>query len=86
MACASLPSFLRISSVPPSMLRPLVVAAELHIAAVVLEEVIEVVGLHDHVVELQEAQAPFPSAACSTRARSILLTQKHAPTSRSSSI
>ena len=38
---------------------PLVVAAELHIAAVVLEEVIEVVGLHDHVVELKEAQALF---------------------------
>ena len=38
---------------------PLVVAAELHIAAVVLEEVIEVVGLHDHVVELKEAQTLF---------------------------
>ena len=37
--------------------RPLVVAAELHVAAVALEEVVEVVGLHDHVVELQEAEA-----------------------------
>ena len=36
---------------------PLVVAAELHVAAVVLEQVVEVVGLHGHVVELQEAQA-----------------------------
>ena len=36
---------------------PLVVAAELHIAAVVLEQVVEVVGLHNHVVELQEGQA-----------------------------
>ena len=35
---------------------PLVVAAELHIAAVVLEEVVEVVGLHDHVVELKEGK------------------------------
>ena len=35
---------------------PLVVAAELHIAAVMLEHVVEVVALHDHVVELQEAQ------------------------------
>jgi len=31
---------------------PLVVAAELHIAAVVLEHIVEVVALHDHVVEL----------------------------------
>ena len=38
---------------------PLVVAAELHIAAVVLEQVVEVVGLHRHVVELEEAQALF---------------------------
>ena len=36
---------------------PLVVAAELHVAAVMLEQVVEVVGLHGHVVELQEAQA-----------------------------
>ena len=36
---------------------PLVVAAELHIAAVVLEHIVEIVALHDHVVELQEAQA-----------------------------
>ena len=36
---------------------PLVIAAELHVAAVVLEEVVEVVRLHDHVVELQEAEA-----------------------------
>ena len=35
---------------------PLIVAAELHIAAVVLEQVVEVVGLHDHVVELQEGE------------------------------
>ena len=40
-------------------IRPLVVAAELHVAAVVLEQMIEVVGLHDHVVELQEGQALF---------------------------
>ena len=36
---------------------PLVVAAELHVAAVVLEHVVEVIALHDHVVELQEAEA-----------------------------
>ena len=35
---------------------PLVVAAELHIAAVVLEHIVEVIALHDHIVELQEAQ------------------------------
>ena len=36
---------------------PLVVAAELHGAAVVLEEVVEVVGLHDHVVEFKEGKS-----------------------------
>ena len=36
---------------------PLIVAAELHVAVVGLEEVVEIVGLHDHVVELQEAEA-----------------------------
>ena len=36
---------------------PLIVAAKLHIAAVVLEHVVEVVALHDHVVELEEGQA-----------------------------
>ena len=36
---------------------PLVVAAELHVAAVVLEHVVEVVALHDHVVKFEEGQA-----------------------------
>ena len=35
---------------------PLVITAELHVASVVLEQVVEIVGLHDHVVELQKAQ------------------------------
>ena len=35
---------------------PLVVAAELHIAAVLLIQHIEVVALHDHVVEFKEAE------------------------------
>ena len=43
----------------PQHVGPLVVAAKLHIAAVVLEQVVEVVGLHNHVVELQEGQALF---------------------------
>lgn len=34
---------------------PLIVAAELHIAAVALEQLIEVITLHEHVVELKEA-------------------------------
>ena len=38
---------------------PLIVAAKLHIAAVVLEHVVEVIGLHDHIVEFQEGQALF---------------------------
>ena len=36
---------------------PLVIAAELHVAAVALVELIKIVALHDHVVELQKAQA-----------------------------
>ena len=40
-------------------IRPLIVAAKLHIAAVVLEHVVEVVALHDHVVKLKEAEKPF---------------------------
>ena len=57
IAYASFPSFRRISSVPPSMLRPLVVAAELHVTAIFLVQHVEIVALHDHVVEFQEAQS-----------------------------
>ena len=35
---------------------PLVIAAKLHVAAVILEQMVEVVALHDHVVELEEGQ------------------------------
>ena len=38
---------------------PLIVSAELQVAAVLLVENIEVIGLHDHVVELKEAEALF---------------------------
>ena len=38
-------------------IRPLIVAAELHIAALVLEEVVEVIGLHYHIVELEEGKS-----------------------------
>ncbi len=40
---------------------PLVIAAELHVAAVFLVQCIEVVALHDHVVEFQEAQTSLHS-------------------------
>ena len=40
-------------------IRPLVVAAELHVAAVMLEQVVKIIRLHDHVVELEERQALF---------------------------
>ena len=36
---------------------PLVISAKLHVTAVTLEQLIEVVALHDHVVELKEAQS-----------------------------
>ena len=37
-------------------IRPLIVAAELHITAVSLVELEEVVALHDHIVELKEGE------------------------------
>ena len=36
---------------------PLVITAELKVAVVLLEHVIKVVGLHDHVVKLQEGKS-----------------------------
>ena len=41
--------------------RPLVVAAELHLAAVILVKHIEVICLHDHIVEFEEGQSLLPS-------------------------
>ena len=38
---------------------PLVVTAELHVAPHGLKHVVEVIGLHDHIVKFQEAQALF---------------------------
>ena len=38
---------------------PLIVAAELHVAAVVLEQIVEIVALHYHIVELKETQTLF---------------------------
>ena len=40
---------------------PLVVAAQLHHAAIIMMQLPEVVGLHNHVVELEEGQALFPA-------------------------
>ena len=34
---------------------PLVVTAKLHVAAVPFEQLIEVIALHNHVIEFQEA-------------------------------
>ena len=43
---------------------PLVVAAHLQTAAVVLEQLEEVVGLHEHVGELEEGKSVFGCHAC----------------------
>ena len=51
---------------------PLVVAAELHIAAKMLEQVVEVVGLHDHVVEFQEGQSPLHALAVAVRPEHVV--------------
>ena len=53
-------------------IRPLVVSAELHIAPIVLEHVVEVVALHDHVVELQEAQALLHALLVTLRPQHIV--------------
>ena len=37
--------------------RPLIVATKLQVTAVLLEQRIEIIALHDHVVELQEAKS-----------------------------
>ena len=46
---------------PGKHVAPLVIAAELHIAAVVLEHIVEIIRLHDHIVELKEAQSSLPA-------------------------
>ena len=38
---------------------PLVIPAKLHIAAIVLEHKVKVIGLHNHIVEFQERKALF---------------------------
>ena len=38
---------------------PLVIAAELHVTAVILEQLVEVIALHNHIVEFEECQTPF---------------------------
>ena len=40
---------------------PLVIAAELHIAAVILEKAVKVIALHYHVIELKERKTLFHS-------------------------
>ncbi len=40
----------------PQHVAPLVVPAKLHITAVFLEQHIEIIALHDHIVELKEAK------------------------------
>ena len=54
---------------------PLVIAAELHVAAVMLEHVVEVVGLHDHVVEFQEGQALFHALLVALGAQHVVHTE-----------
>ena len=51
---------------------PLVVAAALHVAADGLEHVVEVVGLHNHIVELQEGQPPFHALLVAVRPEHVV--------------
>ena len=51
---------------------PLVVAAALHVAADGLEHVVEVIGLHNHIVELQEGQPPFHALLVAVRPEHVV--------------
>ena len=51
---------------------PLVVAAELHIAAVLLVEHVEVVALHYHVVEFEEGKTFFHALLVALRSEHII--------------
>ena len=51
---------------------PLVVAAELHVAAVFFIQAQEVIGLHDHVVEFQEGKSLLHSLLIASGAEHII--------------
>ncbi len=51
---------------------PLVISAELHIAAVLLVQAQEIVGLHDHVVELEETQSLFHALLVAFRPQHVV--------------
>ena len=51
---------------------PLIVAAELQIAAIMLEQIVEVIALHDHVVELKEAEPLLHALLIALRAQHIV--------------
>ena len=51
---------------------PLVISAELHIAAVMLEHIVKVIALHYHVVELKEAQSPLHTLLVALGAQHIV--------------
>ena len=52
--------------------RPLVIAAELHLAAEPLVQLVEIVRLHDHVVKLKEGQPLLPSLLVALRAQHLV--------------
>ena len=55
MACAFFPKFTADQFGTTQHVAPLVVSAELQVTAVFLVQHVEVIALHQHVVELQEA-------------------------------
>ena len=54
---------------------PLVIAAKLHIAAIMLEHVVEIIRLHNHVVELKEGKALFHALLVALSAQHIIDTE-----------
>ena len=51
---------------------PLVVTAELHVAVVALKELIEVKGLHEHIVKLEERESLLHAVLIALRAKHVV--------------
>ena len=83
IALASLSKLTADQFCPCQHIAPLVITAELQVTSVVLEQLIEIIRLHDHVVKLQETQSFFHSLLVTLCCQHTVYTEKCGPTSRS---
>ena len=56
----------------PQHVGPLIVPAKLHVTSIVLEHMVEIVRLHDHIVKLQEGQPLFHSLLVALRPKHVV--------------